>query len=103
MENRKKHGIKRANFPLIILMAMERITIKISVSIRYEITLSTENEFTGLMVHDVGLGTLLIIPEKPIQKRISPNHTAHQSSDFTKVVKVDLKEIFITNITMIHQ
>ena len=97
MENRKKHGIKRANLPLIILIATERIANKISVSIRYELILFREKEFNGLKVQIVGLGTLVITPVKPIQKRISPNHTAHQSSDFINVMNFDLVEIFVTN------
>ena len=83
-------------------MAIERIAIKISVSIRYELKLFGEREFNGLIVQEVGLGILLIIPEKPTQKRISPSHTAHQSSDFIKVLKIDFKEIFITNINTIQ-
>ena len=102
MENKKKQGMKKANFPWIILIAIERITIKIIVSIRYETKPLGEKEFKGLKVQDVGLGTLLIIPEKPIEKRISPNHTAHQSSDFIKVLKIALKEILITNINTIQ-
>ena len=58
--------------------------------------LSRENESNGLIVQEVGLGTFLIIPEKPTPKRISPNHTAHQSSDFMRIVSVDFKEIFVT-------
>ena len=60
------------------------------------------NEFKGLIVQDAGLGIIVIIPEKPTKKSISPTHTAHQSSDFSKVVKVDFKEIFITTITKLH-
>ena len=60
------------------------------------------NEFKGLIVQDAGLGTLVIILEKPTKKSISPTHTAHQSSDFIKVVKTDFIEIYITNITTIH-
>jgi hypothetical protein len=60
------------------------------------------NEFKGLIVQEVGLGTTFIIPEKPTQKSIKPIHTAHQSSDFIKVVKIDFNWIYITNITTIH-
>jgi hypothetical protein len=65
MENRKKHGIKSDIFPRISLIAIERNTIRIKVSMRYEIKLSIENELNGLIVQDFGLGTFLIIPEKP--------------------------------------
>jgi len=83
-------------------MAIERITVRIKVNIRYEKKLSMLNEFKGLIVQDAGLGTLVIIPEKPTKKSISPTHTAHQSSDFIKVMKTDFKEIYITSITTIH-
>ena len=59
------------------------------------------NELKGLIVQDVGLGTLVIIPEKPTKKSISPAHTAHQSSDFIKVLKTDFIEIDITSISTI--
>jgi len=102
IENMKKHGMKDDNFPLIILIDIERIMIKIKVNIRYEIKLSMVNEFKGLIVQEVGLGILIIIPEKPTKKSINPTQTAHQSSDFINDEKTDFKEIYITNITTIH-
>ena len=60
------------------------------------------NEFKGLVAQDAGLGTIVIIPEKPTKKSISPTHTDHQSSDFINVVKTDFIEIYITNITTIN-
>jgi hypothetical protein len=97
-ENMKKLGIKYDKFPRIVLIATEKITIRIKVNIKYETKLSKVNELSGLISHEVGFGILLIIPEKPIQKRINPIQTAHQSSDFIKVTRVDFKEMVITNI-----
>ena len=76
--------------------------LEAAINKRYEIKLSEVNEFNGLIVQEVGLGTLLIIPEKPTQKSINPTHTAHQSSDFIRMVKTDFKEIYITNITTVY-
>jgi len=53
--------------------------------------LSVEKEVRGLMFHWVGLGTALNIPKKVIVKRIIPNHTVHQSSDFIRDTKFVLK------------
>lgn len=89
----KKLGTKYANFPRIVLIATERIAIKIIVNSKYETKLSPVNEFKGFIVQEVGLGTLLIIPEKLNKKRIRPIHTAHQSSDLIKVAKIDFEDI----------
>ena len=98
----KKDGMKDEKFPPITLIDIERIAIRIKVNIIYEIKLSMVNEFKGLNVQEMGFGTVIIIPKKPTQKSINPTHTAHQSSDFIKVVKTDFKEIYITNNTTIN-
>lgn len=89
----KKLKTKCDNFPLIVLIATERIATKNVVNSKYETKLSLVNEFKGLIVQEIGLGTLLIIPEKPKTKRIRPIHTAHQSSDLIKVAKIDFEDI----------
>ena len=94
--------MKDDKFPPITLIDIERIKIRIKVNIIYEIKLSVVNEFKGLNVQEVGLGTVLIIPKKPTQKSVNPTHTAHQSSDFIKVVKTDFKEMYITNNSAVN-
>jgi hypothetical protein len=58
---------------------------------------SVEKDVKGLMFQGDGLGIAVNIPKKVVEKRINPSHTVHQSSDFIKVVKIDFKEIQITN------
>jgi hypothetical protein len=48
------------------------------------------------MSHRVGLGTVVIIPERPITKSDIPNQHAHQSSVFVREIKMVFNEMLIT-------
>jgi len=58
--------------------------------------LSVEKEVKGLMSQGDGLGTAVNIPKKVVIKRINPSHTAHQSSDFIREIKLDVKVMLNT-------
>ena len=58
--------------------------------------LSVEKEVKGLMSQGDGLGTAVNIPKKAVIKSINPSHMAHQSSDFIRDIKLDLKVMLNT-------
>jgi hypothetical protein len=70
--------------------------IKIRVNKIYEKTMFVENDSRGLITQGLGLGTVVITPSKVKLKRIKPSQTAHQSSDFSKEIKLVFSEILNT-------
>ena len=53
------------------------------------------------MSQRLGLGTVVIIPERPITKRDIPNQHAHQSSVFMRAINIVFREMFVTYTTNI--
>jgi len=95
-ENKKNPGIKFDNLLRFNLIDIERRKIKIRVKKKYERIMFVENESKGLITQTLGLGTVVITPNKVKLKRIKPSQTAHQSSDLSKDTKLFLNEIMNT-------
>jgi hypothetical protein len=65
----------------------KRIAIR-TVNTRYERSASMDTALKGSVSQIVGLGTVLMMPRRLIEKREIPNQQAHQSSDFIRAIKL---------------